>query len=182
MTVLLGMGLLATGLAVVARWGSDGYGPVAAGLVVIGTGVALALPTMANALMSAVPRERAGVGAGVNGTLAEFGNSLGVAVLSSRFTALLLPAAVGAHSLPDALAAAPGAADRAAVADAFADGVRTGQYAGAAAVLAGGLLACLLLRRARRAPAPSAAPRPSRSGGRGRHRRPRTRRGRHRRR
>ena len=59
----------------------------------MGAGVALAMPAMANAVMSAIPPEKAGVGAGINGTLAEFGNGLGVAVLgavlNSRFAALI---------------------------------------------------------------------------------------------
>ncbi|CAM5721671.1 MFS transporter [Streptomyces badius] len=123
------------------------------GLIVMGAGVALAMPAMANAIMSAIPPEKAGVGAAVNGTLAEFGNGLGVAVLgavlNARFAALV-PAAVGAASLPAALAAADGPAAREQIKDAFAAGLETSQLVGAGAVLAGGLLAALLLRRAER--------------------------------
>lgn len=90
--------------------------------------------------------------------LAEFGNGLGVAVLgavlNSRFAALV-PAAVGASSLPAALAAVEagpgGDAERAMISDAFATGLETSQLVGAVAVLAGGLRAALLLRRAERA-------------------------------
>ncbi|MER5885929.1 MFS transporter [Streptomyces sp. NPDC001941] len=151
-TIALGMALVAAGLAAIAVLGGrHGYAGMLAGLVVMGAGVALSMPAMANAIMSAIPPEKAGVGAGINGTLAEFGNGLGVAVLgavlNSRFAALV---AVPAASLPAALAAARGTAERARVADAFADSLRTSQLAGAAAVLAGGLLAALLLRRAER--------------------------------
>ncbi|WP_432038218.1 MFS transporter [Streptomyces cucumeris] len=154
LTVILGMGLLATGLAAVAVFGSDGYGGMLLGLVVMGLGIAVAMPAMATAIMSAIPPEKAGVGAGVNGTLTECGNGLGVAVLgavlNSRFAALLPAVATGAGSLPAAVAAARTPEERASVTDAFASGVETSQLVGAAAVLAGGLLAALLLGRAER--------------------------------
>lgn len=41
---------------------------------------------MAHAIMSAVPPAKAGAGAGINGTLAEFGNGLGAAVLGAVLT------------------------------------------------------------------------------------------------
>ncbi|WP_406309903.1 MFS transporter [Streptomyces sp. NBC_00623] len=153
-TIAAGMSLLAAGLAAVALLGGNGYGGMLVGLVVMGAGIALAMPAMANAIMSAIPPEKAGVGAGVNGTLAECGNGLGVAVLgavlNSRFAALV-PTAVGAASLPAAVAAATGHGERQRITDAFASGLETSQLVGAVAVLAGGLLAAVLLRRAERA-------------------------------
>ncbi|MEU0991693.1 MFS transporter [Streptomyces sp. NPDC005953] len=153
-TIALGMILVSSGLSAVALLGSNGYGGMMLGLVTMGSGVALAMPAMANAIMSAIPPEKAGVGAGINGTLAEFGNGLGVAVLgavlNSRFAALV-PALVGATSLPAALAAAGSEGERAEISNAFASGLQTSQLVGAVAVLAGGLLAALLLRRAERA-------------------------------
>ncbi|ARF73921.1 MFS transporter [Kitasatospora albolonga] len=152
-TIAAGMSCLAAGLAAVAVFGRDGYTGMLLGLVVMGAGIAFAMPAMANAIMSAIPPEKAGVGAGVNGTLAEFGNGLGVAVLGAvlniRFAALV-PAAVGAASLPAALAAADGEGERATIRDAFASGLETSQLVGAVAVLTGGLLAAMLLRRAER--------------------------------
>ncbi|MFE0421281.1 DHA2 family efflux MFS transporter permease subunit [Streptomyces sp. NPDC058953] len=149
--IALGMTLVSAGLAAIALLGDGGYEGTLLGLVVMGAGVALSMPAMANAIMSAIPPEKAGVGAGINSALAEFGNGLGVAVLgavlNARFAALV-PAAVGAASLPAALAAANGEAERAAVADAFASGLETSQLVGAVAVLAGGLLAAALLWRA----------------------------------
>ncbi|MER7045187.1 MFS transporter [Streptomyces jumonjinensis] len=154
LTIAIGMALVSAGLAAIALLGGDGYGGMLLGLVVMGAGIALSMPAMANAIMSAIPPEKAGVGAGVNGTLAEFGNGLGVAVLgavlNSRF-AVLVPGVVGAASLPAALAAADGSAERERVSDAFASGLETSQLVGAVAVLAGGLLAALLLRRAENA-------------------------------
>ncbi|MFE5075243.1 MFS transporter [Streptomyces halstedii] len=168
-TIAAGMSLLAAGLAAIALLGRHTYGGMVSGLVVMGAGIALAMPAMANAIMSAIPPERAGTGAGVNGTLAEFGNGLGVAVLgavlNSRF-ATLVPAAVGAASLPAALAAARSEGERRRITDAFADGLAASQLVGAAAVLAGGLTAAVLLRRAERAraaaaPDPASAPDPA---------------------
>lgn len=107
---------------------------------------------MAHALMSAIPPARAGLGAGVNGTLAESGNGLGVAVLgavlNSRFAA---PAPVAATSLPAAPASAEGEGERGRVLDAFSTGVESSQLVGAVAVLPGGVVAAVLLRRAERA-------------------------------
>lgn len=152
--IVSGMSLLAAGLAAIALLGGHSYGGMLTGLIVMGVGVALAMPTMANAIMSAIPPAKAGVGAGVNGTLMEFGQGLGVAVLgavlNSRFAALLPLVAAGAGSLPAALARTRTDAERSAVQDAFAVGIGTSQLAGAAAVLLGGLLAAVLLRRAER--------------------------------
>ncbi|MFC0601822.1 MFS transporter [Streptomyces palmae] len=155
-TIVLGMSLVSGGLAAIATLGSDGYDGMLVGLLMMGAGIAVSMPAMATAIMSAIPPEKAGVGAGVNGTLTEFGNSLGVAVLgavlNSRFVALLPAAAAGAGSLPEALKAVHSPRDGAAVADAFSSGVETAQLVGAGAVLAGGLLAAFLLGRAERTP------------------------------
>ncbi|MFJ8825067.1 MFS transporter [Streptomyces sp. NPDC102467] len=156
-SVALGMTLLACGLAAVAVAGHvvDGYGGLLAGLVLMGVGCALANPAMAVAVLGAIPREKAGAGAGIEGTVTEFGSGLGVAVLgavlSARFSAL---APVAAASLPAALAAADSAAERHTVTRAFGSALETGQLVGAAAVLTGGLVAATLLRRAERGSAP----------------------------
>ncbi|WP_329553959.1 MFS transporter [Streptomyces sp. NBC_00696] len=142
----LGMVLMSAGLVSIAVLAAGGYAGTLLGLVLIGAGAALANPAMAHAIMSAIPPEKAGVGAGVNGTLGEFGNGLGVAVLgavlSSRFAAV---------SLPVGLAAATSAAERQRVTDSFSAGLEVSQLVGAGAVLTGGLLAAALLWRAERA-------------------------------
>ncbi|MFD4879037.1 MFS transporter [Streptomyces sp. NPDC058420] len=142
----LGMVLMSAGLVSIAVLAAGGYAGTLLGLVLIGAGAALANPAMAHAIMSAIPPEKAGVGAGVNGTLGEFGNGLGVAVLgavlSSRFAAV---------SLPVGLAAASSAAERQRVTDSFSAGLEMSQLVGAVAVLTGGLLAAALLWRAERA-------------------------------
>ncbi|MBP2404128.1 Antiseptic resistance protein [Streptomyces netropsis] len=159
--IIGGMSMLSAGLAAIAVLGAHGYGGMLLGLVMMGTGIAFSMPAMANAIMSAIPPEKAGVGAGVNGTLQECGNGLGVAVLgavlNSRFAALVPAVAAGAGSLPAALASARTDAERTAIEDAFAGGVQTSQLVGAAAVLAGGIVAAVLLRRAERATPDAAA-------------------------
>lgn len=158
--VAVGMTLLACGLAAVALAGRvvDGYGGLLTGLVLMGVGCAFANPAMAVAVLGALPRDKAGAGAGIEGTVTEFGSGLGVAVLgavlSARFSALV---PVTAASLPAALAAADTAAERRAVTRAFGSALEAGQLVGAAAVLAGGLVAAGLLRRAQRAPAQAPA-------------------------
>ncbi|MFI6132854.1 MFS transporter [Micromonospora sp. NPDC051141] len=156
--IAVGMTLLAGGLALVTH-GPAGYGTLLAGLVVMGAGCALANPAIVEAVMSAIPTDKAGAGAGVDGTMTEVGSSLGVAVLgavlNARFGALLPAALAGAGSFPAALAAA--GPDREVVTTAFAEALRTGQTVGAVAVLAGGLVAAALLHRAERMAGPTSA-------------------------
>ncbi|MEV6963323.1 MFS transporter [Streptomyces sp. NPDC051207] len=151
-SIALGMVLLSGGLVSIAAFASDGYAGTLLGLVLIGVGCAIANPAMAHAIMRSIPREKAGIGAGLNGTLAEFGNGLGVAVLGAVLTArfaALVP--VGVASLPAAPASADGREERERVVDAFSSGLAGSQLVGAVAVLAGGLVAAALLRRAERA-------------------------------
>ncbi len=151
--IAVGMTLLAAGLALVTHGPSEGYATLLAGLLVMGTGCALANPAIVEAVMSAIPTHKAGAGAGVDGTMTEVGSSLGVAVLgavlNARFGALLPAALAGAGSFPATLAAA-GPDREEAVTTAFADALRTGQTVGAFAVLVGGLVAAALLWRADR--------------------------------
>ncbi|MFD8817207.1 MFS transporter [Streptomyces sp. NPDC059627] len=122
--IALGMLLMSLGLVSIAVLDSSGYGGTLLGLLLIGAGCAIANPAMAHAIMSAIPPEKAGVGAGINGTLAEFGNGLGVAVLG----AVLSSWVASGKSLSAGLGA--------------------GQLVGAAAVVAGGFVAAALLRKA----------------------------------
>ncbi|MDQ1046886.1 MFS transporter [Streptomyces sp. V4I2] len=148
----LGMTVMSAGLVSIATVSSGGYGGTLLGLLLIGAGAAIASPAMAHAIMSAIPPEKAGVGAGINGTVAEFGQGLGVAVLgavlNSRFAALI---PVAASSLPAALASAGSTEEKARITDAFASGLESSQLVGAVAVLLGGVVAAALLRRAERA-------------------------------
>jgi EmrB/QacA subfamily drug resistance transporter len=58
----LGMLVMAAGLASVATVAPGGYTGTLLGLVLIGTGAAVASPAMSHAIMSAIPPEKAGVG------------------------------------------------------------------------------------------------------------------------
>ncbi|TPQ18858.1 MFS transporter [Streptomyces sporangiiformans] len=158
LSIGLGMVMMSGGLVSIATLTELGYTGTLLGLLLIGAGCAVANPAMAHAIMRAIPPEKAGVGAGVNGTLAEFGTGLGVAVLgavlNSRFAALIPMAAA---SLPAALASAGSAQERERIRDAYSSGLETSQLVGAVAVLLGGLLAAALLRRADRADSAVAA-------------------------
>ncbi|MGW0582375.1 MFS transporter [Streptomyces sp. NPDC002920] len=136
LSVLSSMVVMAGGLVSIALTG-EGYAGTAAGLVLIGVGCAVANPAMAHAIMSAIPPAKAGVGAGINGTLAEFGNGLGVAVLGAVFSSSV------------------------ASGKSLSAGLGAGQSVGAVAVLLGGVVAAGLLRRAdRREPRTDAAQHP----------------------
>ncbi|KIE24663.1 MFS transporter [Streptomyces sp. MUSC 125] len=126
-SIALGMLLMSAGLVAIAAVAPSGYAGTLLGLLLIGAGCAIANPALAHAIMSAIPPQRAGAGAGINGTVAEFGNGLGVAVLGAVLSSRI--------DSGQPLSAALGA----------------GQLVGAVAVLAGGFLAAGLLRRAERA-------------------------------
>ncbi|TVT11624.1 MFS transporter [Amycolatopsis bartoniae] len=83
----------------------------AAWLVVTGAGVTLALPTLSGVIAGSLPPAQAGVGTGLQATTREFGSALGVAVigtlLNGRFATALPADLRGAHTVAQALAAAP---------------------------------------------------------------------------
>jgi EmrB/QacA subfamily drug resistance transporter len=83
----LGLALQALGLAWVALIASPGVGYVQVGvaLTIAGIGTSFCFPTVANAIMGAVPISEAGVASGTNSTIRELGGVLGVAVLASVF-------------------------------------------------------------------------------------------------
>ncbi|MFE7842648.1 DHA2 family efflux MFS transporter permease subunit [Streptomyces sp. NPDC057474] len=165
-SITLGMTLLAAGLSAVAVLGSGagaGYGGMLVGLVLMGCGIALAMPAMAVSIMSSIPPAKAGAGAGVQGTLTEFGGGLGVAVLGavlgSRFAALLPVGVAASGSMAEALTEAGGDPVLSGqVHDAFEKAVSTSQLIGAAAVFTGGVLAGVLLHLADRAAGDAAGP------------------------
>ncbi|MET9029737.1 hypothetical protein ABZW96_29555 [Nocardia sp. NPDC004168] len=95
-TIALAFAFVGCGLLGLSTSGTQtSYIAYAAWLVVTGTGVALALPTLSGAIAGALPPEQAGVGAGLQATTREFGSALGVAVigtvLTARFAAALPP-------------------------------------------------------------------------------------------
>jgi EmrB/QacA subfamily drug resistance transporter len=64
---------------------STPYLVLCAPLVVSGIGLALVFPTVSSEVVSAVPAERIGVAAGVNGSIRELGGVLGVALAATVF-------------------------------------------------------------------------------------------------
>ncbi|MEU7635863.1 MFS transporter [Streptomyces sp. NPDC039016] len=157
-TAAAGLAVSGVGLAVLAWVAADGigYAGMLLALVLIGAGLGIAIPVTANALMGAIPPERAGTGSGVNSALQELGTGLGVAVLGAilmgRFVSLV-PSSVSAaadRSLPAALDAAHRRGDGGVLAQvqhAFTSGMSLSLLVAAAALLVGGALAGLLIGR-----------------------------------
>src|SRR5215831_3562009 len=97
---------------------STSYGIIAASMVVLGAGMGFTQAPATEAIMGAVPEQKAGIASAVNGSTRLFGGTLGVAVIGSvaaslyisRLTALLPP------GLPDrVLTAARGSVGGAAI-------------------------------------------------------------------
>ena len=87
--MVLGLALQATGYAWVASVAAApaGYLELGAAFAVAGVGTSFCFPTVANAVMGAVPAEAAGVASGTNSALRELGGVVGVAVLAAVFAA-----------------------------------------------------------------------------------------------
>jgi EmrB/QacA subfamily drug resistance transporter len=83
------------------------YGDVLPGMLLIGLGAGLLLPTATNSVVGSVPHDDSGIGSAANAVALQVGGALGVAVfgsvLSTRYQGLLSPA-LAAQQLPDALA------------------------------------------------------------------------------
>lgn len=80
--VAVGLAVLAAGLATLGLGASrEQYPPVAAGIVLLGAGLGLAMAPASASLMSSFPRDHAGIGSAMNDTMQEIGAALGVAVL-----------------------------------------------------------------------------------------------------
>jgi EmrB/QacA subfamily drug resistance transporter len=82
-----GLALQTIGLTWVALIAEPGMGYLQLGvaLTIAGIGISLCFPTVANAVMGAVPLQEAGVASGTNSMLRELGGVLGIAVLASVF-------------------------------------------------------------------------------------------------
>jgi MFS transporter, DHA2 family, integral membrane protein len=82
-----GLGLVALSLALTSRFTPEtDYWYLLITIVLIGGGMAMTMTPMTTQLMSAVPRDRAGIGSAMNDTTRELGGALGVAVLGSLVT------------------------------------------------------------------------------------------------
>jgi EmrB/QacA subfamily drug resistance transporter len=88
-TTLLGTGVAAAGLGLMAALVSDsgGYPTVLPGMFMIGLGMGLAMPLATHAITASLPPERQGVASALNDTTRELGSALGVALLGAVLTA-----------------------------------------------------------------------------------------------
>lgn len=92
-------GLLLTAGAVVLR-DAGSYPPIAAGYLLLGTGLGLTGPPITNAAVSGMPRAQAGVASAIATSSRQLGNVLGVAVIGSAVasaTRQALSASAGGH-------------------------------------------------------------------------------------
>ncbi|WUH89090.1 MFS transporter [Streptomyces sp. NBC_00433] len=137
--MVLGLLLQGAGLLWLALVASPhaGYGTLVLPLVVAGIGISMTFPTVANAVVGAVPVEDSGVAAGTNNTVREAGGVFGVAVLVAVF------AAHGGYGSQAS----------------FMDGFKAAEIVAAVASAIGGLVAVLAPgRRQAGAANPNAAP------------------------
>lgn len=180
--VAAGLSVTAAGLALMSTLGlAPSDLQVSTILVVIAAGLALAMTPATDAIMSAVPKEKFGVGSAVNDTVREVGGAFGVAVLGSlsaasyagamhAVTAGLPPVAADAarESLAAASAVAAsiggeaGAALLATARTGFVDAMSMTSLVGAA-IAGGGALLALLWLPARAPLVESAIEEPARS-------------------
>jgi EmrB/QacA subfamily drug resistance transporter len=85
--MILGLGMQAAGLAWVAAIAGPGvdYLELGVAFTIAGVGTSLCFPTVADAIMSGVPQQEAGVASGTNSAIRELGGVAGVAILASVF-------------------------------------------------------------------------------------------------
>ena len=81
------------------------YGEALLGVVLLGVGAALVIPSVTGAVMGSLPREQAGVGSATNNAFLQLGGALGVAVIGSLLAThyqSALTNSLAAFSLPHA--------------------------------------------------------------------------------
>ena len=155
-----GLLLVAAGIFVMSfLQTASNYPVLLVGIAVMAGGMGLAMSPTTDLLMSAVPREKAGMGSAMNDTTRELGGSLGVAVfgslLASRYASVLAPSlsSIEGDAREAADASLGGALQVArelggdaasglvtAASDAWMSGFRLSLVAGAVVVAAAGLL------------------------------------------
>jgi EmrB/QacA subfamily drug resistance transporter len=162
--LLLGAGLGLTSIGLVAMHGitaSSQWTALLLGLLLVGAGIGLANPAIANIALGVVPPERSGMASGISNTFRIGGLAVGVAALGAIFQARIatsLEASLGGsqHGLEQAVASG-GTRAAAALAHghseivaaskrAFAAGLNEILLIGAALVLLGALSAVTLVR------------------------------------
>jgi EmrB/QacA subfamily drug resistance transporter len=84
LTVAFGLATLASGLGLLSTASTtSGYGLVAIAVVLIGSGLGLAMTPCTDAIMASLPQSHAGAGSAVNDAARQVGGSFGVAILGS---------------------------------------------------------------------------------------------------
>src|SRR5262249_18758467 len=84
---VVGLGLIAAGLATIAQVGThSSYLLMAGGLVVLGIGMGAAVTPATTAITEALPRSQQGVGSALNDLTREVGGAIGIAVIGSILT------------------------------------------------------------------------------------------------
>jgi EmrB/QacA subfamily drug resistance transporter len=125
-TVAAGMLILAVAMFLFSRIGIDAsYLQFALTMVLMALGMSIAMTPTTDLLMSAVPRNRAGMGSAMNDTTRELGGALGIAVLgsilASQYSSKIAPAIT---ALPEAT--------RTAASESLAGAMAVGQQIGGA--------------------------------------------------
>ena len=106
--VVTGMLIFATGLVVASTSTVDsGYPRIVIAMVLMGSGMGLALAPATESIMGSLPRDKAGVGSAVNDTSREVGGALGVAVVGSMLSSIY-----GSRFLDNVPASVPAASSR----------------------------------------------------------------------
>jgi hypothetical protein len=173
LTMAAGLALIAGGTWLVSSITvTSGYASVVPGMVLLGAGAGLALPTSSGSVIGSVPRANSGVASATNTTAFQVGGALGVAIvgslLSTRYASSITgalaasptgrqvpPAALAAikSSLGEALAVAthvPGTAGEMlahAARGAYASGMDLGMVTASGVAIAGFLIALIWLPR-----------------------------------
>ncbi len=187
LTIAAGMLSVAGGLwQVSGATISTTYTGIVLGMVMIGVGAGLVIPSATGSVMGSVPGEHTGVGGGTNGTIIQTGGALGVAVigslLSNRYDHHLATVVAPLH-VPSALeqtmrgslgaalevgqrmGGATGARIAHAASSGFMSGAHLGLVTAAAVALAGAAIALVTIpgraSAGRQAPTPARPPRAS---------------------
>ncbi|MGO1768785.1 MAG: MFS transporter [Microbacterium sp.] len=163
--IALALTIGAAGLALVGLLESTEHlAWVLAALVPLGLGVGVSETLSVDAVVSAVPAEKSGAASSISETAYELGTAMGIALLGSVLTAVYRVAlpADAPEAARDSLAAASAALDASSPAleearEAFVTAMQTTTGIAAAVMLAGAVVAFLLVPSERRAPADSVA-------------------------
>jgi len=170
MPISLGLAAVTGGLALFATaTAASGYGHYVLAMVIVSSGIGMALSPATSASMRELPPAMAGVGSAVNDTTRNMGSVLGVAVFgsiaASVFASRMAQLAHGSIGSIGAAAEAAhhvggtfGAALLHTAASTFVTGADRAVIAGAVATLAGLLVALATLRAPRRNPAQASEP------------------------